>query len=114
MLARINRLKGTRSFDKVKKEGSLFQSKSFAIAVLERKDKEPSRFGFIVSNKISKRANARNKIKRVLRETVRTNLPKLKAGFDLVFLVKKPALTKQTKEIREEVSLVFKKANLFR
>lgn len=114
MLTRANRLTGAGKFDKVKEEGSLFQNESFAIAVLSRKDKEPSRFGFVVSNKISKKANIRNKIKRILREAVKTNLPKLKSGFDVIFLVKKKALAKQTKDIMDEVPVVFKKANLFK
>jgi len=114
MLTRVNRLTGTGNFDRVKEEGSLFQSESFAIAILSRKDEEPSRFGFIVSNKISKRANIRNKIKRILREAVKANLPELKSGFDVIFLVKKVALTRQAKDIMNEVSIVFKKADLFK
>jgi ribonuclease P protein component len=114
MLTRVNRLTGAGNFDKVKEEGSLFQSESFAIATLLRKDKEPSRFGFVVSNKISKRANIRNKIKRILREAVKANLSELKSGFDVIFLVKKAALARQTKDIMDEVSVVFKKADLFK
>ena len=114
MLTRVNRLTGTGNFNKVKEEGSLFQSESFAIAILSRKDKEPSRFGFVISNKISKRANIRNKIKRILREAVKTSLPELKSGFDVIFLVKKVVLLKQTKDIMNEVSVVFKKADLFK
>jgi ribonuclease P protein component len=114
MLTRVNRLTGAGNFDKVKEEGSLFQSESFAIAILLRKDEEPSRFGFVISNKISKRANIRNKIKRILREAVKTSLPELKSGFDVIFLVKKVALARQTKDIMNEVSVVFKKADLFK
>jgi ribonuclease P protein component len=114
MLTRINRLTGAGNFSKVKEEGSLFQSESFAIAILSRKDKEPSRFGFVISNKISKRANVRNKIKRILREAVKASLPELKSGFDVIFLVKKVALGRQTKDIMNEVSVVFKKADLFK
>ncbi|TEU01915.1 ribonuclease P protein component [Candidatus Woesebacteria bacterium] len=114
MLTRVNRLTGTGNFDRVKEEGSLFQSESFAIAILLREDEEPSRFGFIVSNKISKRANIRNKIKRILREAVKANLPELKSGFDVIFLVKKVALARQAKDIMNEVSIVFKKADLFK
>lgn len=114
MLALINRLTGKQDFDRVKEKGRLFQGNAFAVAVLAKKEKGPSRFGFVVSNKISKKANIRNKIKRALRETVRQNLPKLKSGFDVVFLVKKVVLEKQIKDIINEVPVVFKKADLFK
>lgn len=114
MLAHINRLTGTEDFDRAKEKGKLFQSNSFAIAVLAREDKEPSRFGFVVSNKISKKANIRNKIKRALRETVKQNLPKLKTGFDVIFLVKKVVLSRPVKDIVDEVPVTFKKAGMFK
>lgn len=114
MLARINRLTKKRSFEKVKEQGKLFQGQNFAIAVLARRDKEPCRFGFVVSNKISKKATIRNRIRRVLREAARANLPRLKAGFDVIFLVKKKILDVKTEEIGDEASSILKKAGLLR
>lgn len=51
----------------------------------------PTRFGFIVSKKVSNKANKRNKIKRRLRELVRTELlahhPETIAPFSAIVLI---------------------------
>ena len=46
------------------------------------------RFGFIISNKIDKRATRRNKIKRYLRNAARAVLKDIKPGTDVVVIVK--------------------------
>lgn len=114
MLARANRLTGAKSFERVKKEGKLFQGQSFAIVVLAREDQGPSRFGFVVSTKISKKATVRNKIKRTLREVVKKDLSKFEKSFDIVFLVKRLAQVTPTEKIRTEVPAIFKKAGLIK
>jgi len=103
MLPSPNRLKGKKNFDKVKKEGRVFQSANFGVAVLKRGDKNPSRFGFIISTKISKAAVHRNRVLRALREAIRQNLKFFPLGYDLVFLTKKSILTNTTDEIMKQV-----------
>lgn len=113
MLKAINRLRADSDFKRVKDKGSLTQSEDFALAVLNRTDSKPSRFGFVVSTKISKSAVARNGIKRTLRNAVDTNISKVKEGFDCVFLVKPVILKKKKEEVALEVERVMKNANLF-
>jgi ribonuclease P protein component len=48
---------------------------------------EISRFGIIVSNKVSKKATLRNLIKRKIREILRLAQKKIKKGFDVVVIV---------------------------
>ena len=112
MLPRENRLISKRSFDETREKGKLLQSKSFGLVFLQRDDREPSRFGFIVSTKISKKAVIRNKIKRSLREPVSADLLNINKGFDVVFLVKKKALITEKDEIRKEVTEVLDTAGL--
>jgi ribonuclease P protein component len=109
MLASSNRLKSGKDFDKVKENGKLFQSASFGVSVSNRGDKEPSRFGFVVSTKISKLASQRSRIKRALRESVRYNLKHIGKGYDMIFLTKKSIGKKFTDEIMKEVDLFVKK-----
>ena len=71
------------------------------MGLYNRKDSENSRFGFIVSTKISKKAIVRNRIKRVMAEIVRSSLNKLKNGYDVVFLIK-PSVTKIDRESLEK------------
>jgi ribonuclease P protein component len=83
MLATVN-----RDFEKVKKEGTLYQSDNFGVSVLDRGDDGYTRFGIIVSNKISKLSTQRNRIKRAFRDGLRYNLNRIKKGYDVVFLAK--------------------------
>jgi ribonuclease P protein component len=88
MLPKINRLSKRGDFERVRNEGEFRTFPFFLISYLDRKDSHPSRFGFVVSKKISTRAHVRNRVKRVLRECVRRNLRSAKQGFDFVIIAK--------------------------
>lgn len=98
-----------RNFELVLKKGKVLHSPSFGLFFLKEKTDEPSTFGFVVSNKISKRAVVRNKIRRVFRETVRNRLPEITPGFSFVFLVKKNIVNKNGDEIKKEIDSIFEK-----
>lgn len=114
MLASDFRLKGEGDFEKVKKNGYLYQSAYFGIAVSKRSDNENSRFGFVVSTKVSKHASQRNRIKRALSEAVRYNLTTIPKGYDVVFLGKKIIEKKSTEEIMAETRRCLSDKNLFK
>jgi len=74
MLPQAFRLKRSGLFQKTLASGKvLCQNPRFLVLGLKRvyESPTPTRFGFIVSRKISNRANVRNKVKRRLRELVR-------------------------------------------
>lgn len=48
-----------------------------------------SRFGFVVSKKVDKRATVRNRSKRKIRACIETILDKIKLGYDMMFFLKK-------------------------
>ncbi len=112
MLSKRHRLPLRTDLTQVKKRGRLFQGKLFSLLVRKRGDYQPSRFGFIISAKIHKRAVKRNRAHRLLTEAIRSLLPKLKPGFDSVFLVKKRIIGKELSEIKESTERIFKKASL--
>lgn len=112
MLSRTNRLTGDKNFQRVKSQGKVFQSDSFGLAFFERGDALPSKFGFVVSNKISKKATERNKIKRAMREAVRGVVEKTKLGYDIVFLVKQRLVLKENSGIGEEIKEALVKSGL--
>lgn len=103
MLSRKYTLKGNRDFEKVEKEGVLYQSESFGLAVLDRSDKQNPVFGFVVSTKVSPDAVNRNRIKRALSEAVRQSLTEIKNGQTVVFLAKQAATRKATDALMREV-----------
>ena len=109
MLASRYRLKGKVNFARAEIDGKLFQSKSFGLEVFERKDNDPSRFGFIISTRISKKAVIRNKIKRIISSLLSQKIKSIREGLDVVFLIK-PAITKLTKEqIEKETNEIITK-----
>lgn len=112
MLDRKNRLTKKSEFERVKEEGKVTPSDSFSLSVLKREDHKPTRFGFVVSTKISKAATIRNRVKRALREGVRHSLSYLKNGYDCVVLVKPIIVKKYTDEIIREIQKVLKDVEL--
>ena len=62
----------------------------------------------MVSKKISKRAVDRNKIKRLLSESVKSNLIGGK-GYKIVFLAKKNILGKKFAEVEKETAIMLAK-----
>lgn len=75
---------------------------------------EKSRFCFVISTKISKKAVKRNKLKRQLREIIRLNLDKISPHYDVVILTKPKAgvLEKDYQELEEELLGLLKRAKL--
>ena len=114
MLAKKNRLTGSKDFKAVEKDGKVFQFSTFGLVILDRKDNSPSRFGFIVSTKIAKDAVDRNRIKRVLSETIRTSMVDLKDGLDVVFLAKTSILKFPTDKVMKEVKIAIKESGLLK
>lgn len=111
MLSKKYRLQKDKDFDLVFKKGKNLGSK-FLFLKLRKNGLEISRFGFILSKKISKNATVRNKIKRRLREIIRKELGNIKSGFDIVIVAKPTIVGKDYLETREEVGGLLKKAGL--
>lgn len=114
MLKKTNRLTTDKDFDRVKKHGKLLSSVSFSFVFAPREDESPSKFGFIVSKKISLDATVRNRAKRALREAVRTSMVYIKPGFDGIFLAKPIIARKYTQEIIIEVKEFLQKSGIFK
>ena len=112
MLAKENRLKEDRDFEESRLEGKMFQSQNFGASVLNRKNDSPSRFGFVISTKISRLAVSRNRIKRALSEAVRQFLQEIKKGHSVVFLVKQAATRNSTDKLMKETKTALTNANL--
>lgn len=72
-----------------------------------------ARIGCVVAKKHAKRANQRNRIKRVIREAFRLNQHKLNT-IDVVVMAK-PGITKQdNKKLFEELGLLWQKQTLLK
>lgn len=89
MLPLKNRLTKKSDFENVRQNGRFITSKYFSASCVKRdKEELPSRFGFIVSKKISMKSHDRNRVKRILREIVQSNIDEVEKGFDFVIIAK--------------------------
>ena len=112
MVSKEYRLSGNKNFEKVFQEGQIIQAETFGLAYLNRGDNEVTRFGFIVSTKVSKLAVQRNRVKRALSEAVRFLTHQLEKGYNVVFLAKGQSMKVPTDELMREVGITLKKAGL--
>lgn len=113
MLAKIYRLKRKKYFEQVLKKGKS-QGEEFLILKTLKNNLKTNRVGFVVGQKVSKKAVVRNKIKRRMREAVRANLGKLEPGYDLIFLAKKGIEEKSFFEIKKTVEELLRKTKMFK
>lgn len=111
MLPKKNRLKKKKDFERIFKKGKGLNGDFLFLKIAKNNLKE-SRFGFVVSKKVSKKAVVRNKVKRRLREAVKLKLPGVKAGIDGVLITRPGIESKTFAELKETVSELFKKAKL--
>ncbi len=111
MLPFENRIKKKKDFEIIFKKGDIFHSETMVSIFLKNELKE-TRFGFIVSKKVSSKAVSRNRIKRVLREQTRLMLDKIKKGFDIVVIAKKEISEKDSKTIAAEIEELFTKKGI--
>jgi len=114
MLPEIHRLKRKKDFERVFKEGKGGFKEDFLILKIIKNDLKVSRFGFVVSKNFSKKATLRNKIKRRLRELVKTKLTKIKKGIDGVMIAQPGLEAKDFWEIEEIINKLFQKAKLIK
>jgi ribonuclease P protein component len=108
MLSLKNRLKKKKDFDEVFKKGKGVEG-IFLFLKAKNNDLDKSRFGFVVSQKVSKKAVVRNKIKRRLRGIIISKKNFIKSGLDIVILTKKGIEQKNFLEIEKELMELLRK-----
>lgn len=111
MLPKVNRIKKKKDFEVIFKKAKSFKN-NFLILKTTSNSIETKRFGFIVSQKVSKKAVVRNLIRRRLNEAVKINFDNVKDGFDCVFIVLSGAVKEDFSEVKKSVKILLEKANL--
>ncbi len=115
MLPRQNRLTDNYDFKRVKRIGEKYRCPFFHAAYAPAKDeKQPSRFGFVISNKIDKRATTRNRIKRLLRETIRKRLEEIKPGYDVTIVAHHNLKNADYKKVSDQINKFLSEISLLR
>lgn len=118
MLPKEFRIQKSIDFQKVFKHSKPIRTENLSFRVFKNQknicDGKPCvRFGFIISNKIDKRAVRRNALKRQLRQIAADLISELESGYDIVTVVNKdfPYPYEQS-DIRKQLTEGLRKAGV--
>ncbi len=103
MLPTLRVLRKKSEFSRVKKFGKRYDSDNITLLVYKRGDDSLTKFGFIISTDIDKRAVHRNRIRRAMNESVRQNMLFIPNGMDMLFIAKKTIIKRTVEEIMKEM-----------
>jgi len=112
MLPKSRRITKKEEWNKLHKFGERAHSPELVMSYL--KTNNISRFGFIVGNKVSKRANIRNLIKRRIRAVIENNLANIIKNIDVIFVAKVKIKELNYQEIEKKVLILLKKQRLLK
>ncbi|MBU0476632.1 ribonuclease P protein component [Patescibacteria group bacterium] len=113
MLPKVNRLKKNKDFERVFKKGKGFKE-GLLILKLVPNELEQARFGIVVSQKVSKKAVLRNKIKRRIGELVKSKLVQIKKGIDVILIAAPGLGLIDFQEIEKILNKLFIKAKILK
>jgi ribonuclease P protein component len=91
MLPKNNRIRKKKDFEKIFKNSKNFKNSIFILKAVKN-DLGLNRFGFVISQKVSKKAVVRNKVRRRLTEIMKIEInniflgTQIKNGVDLVLI----------------------------
>jgi ribonuclease P protein component len=111
MVARELRLRSPIEFERVRSTGKSW-SNDFIVAVVIANELGQNRYGFAVGKRVGN-AVARNRAKRLMRESARNLHPRLKQGHDIVFIARnrvQPTTTQTA--INDAIEAVLRKAGI--
>jgi len=111
MLTRKKRLRKKKEFEEIFKKGKGFKQDFLVLKVLKGKLKE-ARFGFVVSQKVSKKAVLRNKVKRRLRAIIKEKEKDFKKGLEMVIIALPGTEKKDFWEIKKVLERLLKRAKV--
>lgn len=119
MLKKGYRIRKQKEFDLIYSHSKKLPSENFQMRIhfLRDEDKNPlmkyPRFAFIVSPKVGK-AVVRNRVKRLLRETVRLELSKLRTDFEAIVIAYPQIVEKDFHALESEIARLFSTYNLYK
>lgn len=108
MLQKNHRLHKEEDIKRVLRKGRSFKTPLFTVYSALNAE-ATSRVGVIVSNKISKKAVVRNKIKRRLRNALKGNKEHFKRNVDVLVVAKNAAAEAEYKDMKQTLSFALKK-----
>lgn len=107
------RLRNRADFSRVYRHGRSFANHQFVVYWFHKKDIEEFRAGISVSKKVGN-AVVRNRMRRVVKEIVRHHAHEIVPHIDMVFIVRKGALSLPYKDLEKSILHVLRKSSLLK
>lgn len=111
MLPPQHRLTKEKDFQHLFRRGRPYFSHHLTLKIGVNKEKV-SRFGIIVSTRISKKSVVRNRLKRRLRHIMGQRLAKIRPGYDIVVIPKASCIALSAPFLAENIDFLLEKAKL--
>lgn len=111
MLAKRHRLTTDRDFRRLFRKGKRSIGEGINLIALPN-GLPDSRFGFVVSNKVEKRAVIRNQVRRRLRDIIRLRINSVQPGYDVALVVDKRVLALDVEVMTAMVIRLLDKARI--
>lgn len=108
-MSRMSRLQTKDNFRLLFRQGRRYDSPFFRIVTRGAYNNPTSRFAFIISRGVEKRAVLRNRLRRRTREWVRRNLTRFPSSVHIAFLFKKAAFQVSRATLYEELDRTIRK-----
>jgi ribonuclease P protein component len=103
-----------REFPAIMTRGVSRRLSPLGVRVVSRGDIHPSRFGFIVSTKVSKKAVVRNRIRRRLQAIIRVDRTSIIPGLDVVVIASPEAATSSYDVLHQVLTTLLTQVHVFR
>lgn len=110
-MRREQRLRRGVDFDRVRANRKSWAHPLLVCYEQSRGDTDPTRIGIVVGRRLGKAAT-RNRVKRRIRETVRTLYPHLASGHDLIVIARQPAASATLADLAAALESVLARAGV--
>ncbi|MFC1638675.1 ribonuclease P protein component [Patescibacteria group bacterium] len=111
MIPKEHRLITKADFARLFKRGRVVHTRGISLKLAKNK-RDLTRFGIVISAKVSKKAVVRNKIRRRLRTSVGRRLERIAPGYDAAIMVRKDAVGLGFNDLDAAVERLLEKGEL--